>query len=362
MSNISHNANYKHISILLEPSISFLALSYTVIAIAILLNSLEIKLIVRKIKKATDFEILLLNLAIADLFNSIMFIVLIAITDHYAKNGEPFEKRNGLHISMAILSFSITVSITFVAIIGIERFFAIKVPLQHRMWHTKRKRLVKYTILAWIFNVVLIIAIELFDALLKEKNVIGKSDNAIYFTAGLMSFGLVLTFALYTCVIYLMLKRSLKLFAFDKKIFRVNPKRIKDAMKKEKSSIIVCILVVVSSMVCNAPVLVDLFQFQVTKTSAILLKISAITNPLIYFFKGYLERCYGKRKLVSSSKEHEGSKENGKRGRTKTVEFDKKSERVTGSNQTLNDKQIVVEVIENPAADDGDSGGNEGRK
>ena len=356
MSNISRNANQKQFSILLESSTPFLALSYTVIAIAILLNSLEIKLIVKKIKKATDFEIVLLNLAIADLFNSIMFIVLTVITNQYTKNGAEVQKSNSLYISMGILSFSIAASVTFVAIIGIERFLAIRLPLQHRMWHTKRRRLVKYTILAWLFNFVLITTIELLDALLKERNLTGKSITATYFIAALMTFGLVLILFLYSSLIYLMLKRSLKLFSFDQKIFRVNPKRIKDAMKKEKSSIIVCILVVVSSMVCNIPIVVDLFQFQVTKISAILLKVSAITNPLIYFFKGYLERCYGKRKLVSSSKEHEGPKENGKIGRTETVEFDKISERVTGSNQTLNEKENVAEVIENPAADDGDSG------
>ena len=76
----------------LDPSVPILAFSYTIIVIAILLNSVEIMLIVRKIKKATDFEIVLLNLALADLFNSIMFIVLMAVTNQYTKIPPNFKK------------------------------------------------------------------------------------------------------------------------------------------------------------------------------------------------------------------------------------------------------------------------------
>lgn len=262
---------------------------------------------------------------------------------------------------MGILSFSITASVTFVTIIGIERFFAIKVPLQHRLWHMKRRRLVKYTILAWLFDFVLITIMELIDALVGHKYPMRKSVSSTYIIAGLLTFGLVLNLILYSSVIYLMLIRSLKLFDFDKKVLRVNPKRIKHAMKKERSSITVCILVVVSFIVCNVPIVVDLCQLRITMSSTILLKLSAVANPLIYFFKGYLERYYGKKKLVSSSNEAGAPKENGQRGGNEIVKFHEMTDRVTGCNQTINEEQNAAEVIENTAAVDNDSGGNEGR-
>ena len=50
-------------------------LSYATATFATLLNGIEIMLIVTKIKRATDFEIVLLNLATADFFNSVLFIL-----------------------------------------------------------------------------------------------------------------------------------------------------------------------------------------------------------------------------------------------------------------------------------------------
>ena len=360
MSNISRNANQKQFLILLESSIPFLALSYTIITIGILLNSLEIKLIVKKIKKATDFEIVLLNLAIADLFNSIMFIVLIAVTDQYAIDREKLQQKVVIHLVTGILSFSITASLLFVMVIGIERFFAIKVPLQHRMWHTNRRRLVKYIILTWVLALVFVIIIGIMDGAIENRNSTRKSFVITYSLSGLATFGMALIFVLYGWVIYLMLMRSLKLFDFDKKLIRVNPKRIKDAMKKEKSSIIVCILVVVSFLVCNIPIIVDLFQLRVSMTSAILLKFTTVADPLIYFFKGYLERFYGKQKLVSSSSnEAEAPKENGQRGGNEMVECLKRSPGESYCNENFDTEETVTgEVIENIAANDVKSSDN----
>ena len=101
-------------------------LSYTVVIIAILLNSIEIKLILRKIKKATDFEIVLLNLATADLLNSILFISVTVITLHSKRAKNEILSRGFFYWLMGTLSFSVIASVSFVVAIGIERFFAIR--------------------------------------------------------------------------------------------------------------------------------------------------------------------------------------------------------------------------------------------
>ena len=118
--------------------------------------------------------------------------------------------------------------------------------------------------------------------------------------AGLLTFGFVLILLLHGWVLHLMMLRSLKSFHFDNKILRVNRKLIKEAMKKEKSSIVICILVVASFLGCNIPLIADAFNFKLTKTSAMLQKISAVLNSLTYFFKGYVEKYHAKQKLASS--------------------------------------------------------------
>ena len=298
MDNTSSTIFQHEFSLSLQPTTLFLAFSYTIASIAILLNGLEIKLIARKIKKATDFEIVLLNLAIADLVNSILFVVLTVITQN-CTNGKELQYDNKLFLIIAILDFSLTVSMSFVAVIGIERFFAIKLPLQHRLWHLKRKRLVKYLLLTWVLGILLTVCLTIAEFLQEHKIPDKITTVDAYVTAGVFTVGIVLILVVYTWVLYLMILRSLKLFNLDNTALRINKTRTREAMKKEKSSIGTCILVVVSFLVCNLPLVIDLFQMQITMTSTILLSLSGVLNPLTYFFKGYLEKQYAKSRLLT---------------------------------------------------------------
>ena len=338
---MNHTTVQSTFSILLYPTIPFLALSYTTTAIAILLNAIETKLILRNIKRATDFEILLLNLAIADLLNSVLFVSVTVVVQQ-SKNAKNSVRGSGsFRWLMATLAFSVTASASFVAAIGIERFFAIKLPLQHRLWHTKRKRLVRYILFTWLFDVILVVSFLLSDRLRLHTN----PNSISYFVAGTLTFGAVLIVVVYTWVLHLMILRSLKLFDFDQKELRIDAKRIKEAMKKEKTSIIICILVVLSFLVCNLPIVADVFQLQITMTSVTLLKLSGVLNPLIYFFKTYIERCYAKKKLVPPCEEKKDSKKN----QTSSEESNGKgrgSEVIDHSNQGLTKEDISIDVFE----------------
>ena len=357
MSNISRTTLTSEFSIRLYPTTSFLVLSYVIITTAILLNAIEIKLILRKIKRATDFEILLLNLAIADLFNSVLLVSMIVITQQSRNAKEQIRYSGSFHLIMGTLGFSVTASASFVAAIGIERFFAIKLPLQHRLWHTKRKRLVKCILFTWLFDVIIMASLSLTDYLRVRKNPNSISATVSYCVAGILTFGAVLVIVVYTWVLHMMILRSLKLFDFDHKELRIDKIRIKEAMKKEKSSIIICILVVVSFMVCNLPLVVDLFQLQITMMSAIFLKVSGALNPLIYFFKSYVERCYGKKKLVSSCEEKNISKQSESRSQESNDIVGKGHgpEAVDQKKRSLVIEDITVGTIENVIATEKDS-------
>ena len=350
MANNTHTTVQQQFSIFLKPSTTFLVFSYVISAIAALLNSIEITLIVRKIKRATDFEIVLLNLSIADLINSIIYIVATALI-HVSNEIKEVYFVGAYYWATMTLAFSLTVSVSFVAVIGLERFFAIKLPLQHRLWHTKRKRLVKYMLLTWLFDILVIATFSIVDYLRESKNPNTASNTVSYFIAGLMSFGCVLVVFLYTWVLHLMMLRSLKLFKFDQTELQISKKRIKEAMKKEKSSIIICILVVASLLICYLPLIIDLFQIQFTMTSAILLKVSAVNNPLIYFFKGYIEKYYAKKRLVASTNEADNQKENKLSNQVANGKFhnDHRSDRKDYQEQSLAKEDIMISVVENCA-------------
>ena len=314
MSNNSSSISSKqYLNLMISPTLPFLALSYTIIFFAVLLNAREIQLIAKKMRKATDFEIVLLNLAIADLINSLLLIG-VTILVHYHYLDAKFRLKGSLFWVFSTLTFSMTVSVTFVAAIGIERFLAIRVPLQHRLWHTKRKRLIKCIAMTWVIDVILTMSVVLIDYLQRGRRINLLTQSLAYFYAGLLTFSALLIIVLYIWVLHLMLLRSLTLFNFDKKALKINPKLMRKALKKEKSSVLVCALVVVAFFVCNVPIIVDLFQAKLTRSAAIMLKLSAVLNPLIYFFKGYLEKRYAKMKLVSSNDNSEGSKGNDKTG------------------------------------------------
>ena len=306
MANIDDTTTQTNFTTFMQTSTSFLVLSYAVAAIAILLNGIEIMLIVRKIKRSTNFEFVLLNLAIADLLNSVLFVIATIITQ-YSEQRKELQFDYAFYWVTGALTFSITASVSFVAVIGIERFIAIRLPLQHRLWHTSRRKLVKYIIITWLFDVILIVTLSINDNVIHQRGWTLLSSTGMRVFAGLLTFGSVLILLLYGWVLHLMMLRSLKSFDFDKTTLRVNSKQIREAMKKEKSSIVICILVVASFLGCNIPLIADAFNFKLTKTSAMLQKLSAVLNPLIYFFKGYVEKYHAKQKLASSGDQRHNS-------------------------------------------------------
>lgn len=282
-----------------EPTMAFFIISYSLTTIGLLLNFIEIHLIVRVWSHATDFELVLLNLAVADILNCLLFTAATG-TSHYMFNNRATvsSKAEQLFWVLVCHTFSVIASISFVIVIGVERFFAAKLPLKHRLWHTSRRKLLMCISITWGFDIVVSATLALIKYLASGKNVMFASTDLAYFAAGLLTAGLALASVLYVWLAHLVLMRSMKLFDFDNKDFSVNKKAIKRAMMKERATVIVCALVVVVLFICDLPIIVDMYLKRLTQTTVLLLKLGSIANPIIYFFKGYFEKYYAKRTLV----------------------------------------------------------------
>ena len=298
MENMSSNATGTKVFSLLEPTVTFFVASYAIAAIGLVLNFVEIHLIVRVWNRATDFELVLLNLAVADVLNCVVYAALTGILQYMLNDTS---SRADVSWVVVFNMFSIMASTSFVIVVGVERFFAAKLPLRHRLWHTSRRKLLVCISITWGFDITASVTLALINYFTIGTGFIFASTELSYFVAALFTTGLVLVLALYLWLGNLILMRSIKLFEFDSKDFSVNTKSIKRAMKKERATVIVCALVVILLFICDLPIVADLYLRRLTETSMLLLKLNSIANPVIYFFKGYFEKYYTKKTLVRSS-------------------------------------------------------------
>ena len=84
-------------------------------------------------------------------------------------------------------------------------------------------------------------------------------------------------------------------------------------------------------------------------TSALLLKDSAVDDPLIHFFKGYLEKYYVKGRLVSTTNETGNHNENKISAEESNKKFHNchRSDRKDHQKQSLAKEDIMISVVEN---------------
>ena len=253
---------------------------------------------------------ILLHLAIADLLSSIGNLITGIFLAYFIIK----KSINTVYIwfSFGLLGFFYTVSMKIVLVIGVERLLAIKVPLKHRLWHMNRKTLYKQIFAAWFVTALVIANAVLSDYFVQEARVqsstgqSGKSQSIIpslavgYALAGYMTFGVTAVLVCYLWLLHTILMRATQLLKFDKEDYRVNPKIMKRAMKKEKATIVVCWIVLVSFLACNVPMIVDMFSAKIGLWSVLLSNLNAVLNPLIYFFKGYIEKRHFRQTVVVS--------------------------------------------------------------
>ncbi|XP_065063589.1 somatostatin receptor type 5-like [Rhopilema esculentum] len=283
-------------------TVAYLSVSYFIAVLAVILNIIEIYLILKKRHHATNFEVVLFNLAVADLLTGVGFFIVTSIST-YMYVGQILSNRL-LAPSFAIMALSISSSIFFVIFIGIERLIAIKLPIRHRMWHAKRSTIFKWAALAWVFTVIMT-AVSLTADQMIQKDKQGffisvGSRNLALFIASYMTLGSIIVLVIYCWITYLVLKRRSKFLAFDKTDLE-RDKNMVVALQKEKATIIVCALVVATFLACNVPIIVGFYKNELNAVEANLVNFSSVVNPLVYFFKGYIEDYFSKAKLEITS-------------------------------------------------------------
>ena len=301
------------------PDVTFVIISCIFAICAIALNSVEIRLISRKWKKATNFEVILLHLAIADLLSSIGNLITSIFLAYFIIR----KSTNTVYIwfSFGLLGFFYTVSMKIVLVIGVERLLAIKVPLKHRLWHISRKTLYRQIFAAWFITALVIASAVLSDYFVQKargqsstgQRSTGQSNESQssnpslavgYALAGYMTFGVTAVLVCYLWLLHIIVMRATQLLNVNKEDYRLNPKIMKRAMKKEKATIVVCWIVLVSFLACNVPMIVDLLRAKLSLWSVLLSNLNAVLNPLIYFFKGYIEKRLFRQTIVTS-RDHE---------------------------------------------------------
>ena len=354
------------------PDVSFLVITFCIALSGTILNSIELRLIWRKWRKATDFEVLLFHLAISDFTSAIglvataCFFAIMYITNSYSMFY--------LWVSMALSGFFYMVSMKLVLIIGFERLLAIKLPLKHRLWHANRKILYRKICGAWMLSAIIISATVLSDYFVQttqgpsttgqnntvhyvkgegatvqnntvnnvEDRTVTVSRNMGYAIATYMSCGVLALLIIYAWVSSLVVMRAESLLSVDKKDYKRDPKIMKLAKKKERATIIICRMVLLAFLVCNVPATVGLYRGNLDHISAHLSNLNTVANPLIYFFKGYIERCYSKKKIVLSQTE----------SRDRLRDTRNKSE-LLSSEPIASDIPVEVNIVEENEADGG---------
>lgn len=271
---------------------AFLACLYTSGGLGLTLNSIEIHLLRRNWSRTTHFEIILLYLAGFDLFSAIgtLIIAYFATAYYYITYSYDTYVLAALYF---IVILGIASSMLFVIIIGIERLVAIKLPLKHRLWHASKKKLGLSIIFAWLAELVILSVAVILDRLL-NKNIEIASNNLVIALAAILLSGVFVILVLYTLIAIYILKRNSIFVAYDQN--SRDKKLMLELIRKEKATIIVCLLVVVSFFVCNIPFVSAVFRGRNGQAEDILVTVNAVLNPMIYFFKSYMENHWKKRR------------------------------------------------------------------
>eukprot|EP00112_Aurelia_sp_Birch-Aquarium-sp1_P008489 Seg1936.7 transcript_id=Seg1936.7/GoldUCD/mRNA.D3Y31 product="Mas-related G-protein coupled receptor member A8" protein_id=Seg1936.7/GoldUCD/D3Y31 len=312
MANVTGSSNSLSALQVAPDTILINTMLFVIASLAIILNTTEIHLIRKKWKKATDFEVLLLNLGIADFLSAIGFVLRASLG--FTADIKKKQKTGVFYsfISIGILTFFCIVSTKLVTVIAIERLLAIKLPLKHRLWHISRKTMYKRIIAVWVVSLIVICLAFLSDYFIQNS----KSQSVMvslplaYTLAAYLSLGACIIIVTYSWLQGAIFKRSEKSLNFDKKDYKMSPSTCRKAFRKEKATIIVCSLVSATFLTCNIPTIVALYRGKLNGASVILLCLNSVMNPLIYFFKGYVEKRYSKKKLAVNSNDSPSPKPN----------------------------------------------------
>ena len=250
----------------------------TVGTLIILLNSLEIYLIVRRWRKIKPYEHLLLNLAIADFLVGGVRCGTAIYEIHHSRW---VQDKTASTVMRSLIMFSVDSSGTNISLISIDRLVAIKFPLEHRIWMSKRNARI-VNALTWIITILCIGSYAFFIHVSTYDSMEGTIEVAV-----IMSFGWIMVIVHILLFKYIFEKQGI---TSDDQNTRVSHKRA-----WEKKVILTCTLFVVTYIICTWPGCIEhlisskrLLSFK----TVILIAVNSLIDPCLYFFKDYLRRTH----------------------------------------------------------------------
>ena len=236
-----------------------------------------------RMKKRKPFERILLSLCVADILVAVWHLV-VKWTEFVTQRAfiGPQKHIMGFSIEM----FSVMSSITNIIILGIDRAVAVKYPLEHGVWMTKR-RVFGLIASAWIGS----LALSILCVVTRMANPQDKSQTAkdipIYISVGIVFTSMVVIAAIYAFIIRVVMKRD-KLMK-DMMITSVQG----EAKREETAVIITCVLVVGAFIFCTLPFCINMLISRRRGKPTFPVKLILLNpalDPLIYFFKGYIQK------------------------------------------------------------------------
>ena len=247
--------------------------------VALCLNIIEAILILKKRKNWKPFDRLLLSLSFADMLVCVVTLIF------------SFKPVAGV-VFIHLLVCSGNFSVLHIIIITIDRFMAIKMPLQHNI---RMKGKLPYVLIGaiWAINIILVTIFGTISLVAKEA--------ALPLIKAFAVLVLILGFcygAAYKHMFNLVLIQAVKVR--NKKDKEDNKKccikmiLLNSNCRRERTMLITCILVVVSYIFCMYPVCIEVLirksMAEISMETQLLLLTNSIANPLVYFYKGLRDR------------------------------------------------------------------------
>ena len=256
--------------------------NFVICYLAIALNVIEIAMIARK-KRKNAFEWILLSLSIADTLAPISYTSQ-SLYEHFQKKSL-YTGRLKYLLEFPLEIFSVMSSISNIMILGVDRIIAVKYPLKHAVWITKRTT--NLMILgAWVASIVLSILPNI-QHFIQPSGVASETtqETPIYVFSGILfASGLAIS------VTYAEIVRVVIVYGNRRrKSMGTNSKSI-CTRSDEQAVTVTCVLVVFAFLLCSYPYAIDLLiNLQPTWPFATIF-LNAVLDPMIYFFKGYIQK------------------------------------------------------------------------
>eukprot|EP00794_Sanderia_malayensis_P006863 gene6863-7636_t len=270
----------------MEYNVAVIVLSF-IIAV---LNAIEIALTIRKWKTVTRFEIILLNLAFADILVGLMYFILACLETLDYHDGMDYYELYRFLFDFGI--FSVATSSFFVIFIGLQRLGAVRQPFKSHMRDKTKFALLKYIIVVWVASIATTLTASLSDYFINPKVLVASKNLALALGICFFTFVFIILI-IYSLIGYFVLRRHSAFYTHGKQnSTHLHSGAIGNVAKKDRAAILACLLVMVTYLVCNLPFAVRLLQFEIKMVETALMTCNSLFNPLIYFFKSHLEKRF----------------------------------------------------------------------